>query len=290
MTNDTSRAMAGRSPEMQDWLNRQIYHRLSARLALALRPTRITPNAVSIFGGVAVVLAGLAYTSPGWPIPALLGLLLHMSWHVIDGADGDLARMTGQSGPMGEIVDGVSDYAGHVILYFLLAAALQHVIGAIAWPLMVAAGFSRIAQTNHFEVQRRRYQFWVHGRNWVQTQPLEAHGGLNGVLAALAAVYLSLAARLNGQGSQLDKLHAATVDNPDARIKFEEAAARHLRPLLRPLNLLSSNHRTLVLGAAMLAGRPAWYFVYEIALNAVLLWSIHAHGRATRQMERELAG
>lgn len=286
---DNHMVQAGRTPELQDWLNRQIYHRLAAHLARALRPTGISPNAVSVAGGCAVIVAGLAYTGLAWPQSALIGLLLHMSWHVIDGADGDLARMTGKSGPMGEVVDGISDYVGHIALYCMLAAAMQAHMGAAAWVLMVAAGLSRIAQTNHFEVQRRRYQYWIYDRRWISNQPLDAQGGIAGVLAKIVAVYLSLASTLDGKAALIDDLHAQMAHTADRHARFRASAIRHLRPLLRPLNLLSSNHRTLALGAAMLIRRPAWYFVYELALNAVLIWSIMAHKRAAHAIKRDLA-
>ncbi len=287
--NGLAGVQSGRTPELQDWLNREIYHRLAGHLALMLRPTGISPNMVSIAGGCAVIAAGFAYTGLAWPQSALLGLMLHMAWHVIDGADGDLARMTGQSGPMGEIVDGISDYMGHIVLYCMLAAYMQPELGSMGWALMVAAGVSRIAQTNHFEVQRRRYQYWVYNRAWINSQPLVARGGVGGILTRIATIYLSLAARLDGKAALIDQLQAKAAHDPAAQNRFRDSAVRHLRPLLKPLNLLSSNHRTLVLGAAMLLRQPAWYFIYELLLNSVLIWSITAHNRAARQMAQDLA-
>jgi hypothetical protein len=44
---------------------------------------------------------------------------------------------------------------------------------------------------------------------------------------------------------------------------------------LGPMSLLSANYRTLAVGAAMLAGRPQWYFLFEVlALGLVLLGSV----------------
>src|SRR6218665_1492336 len=109
-----------RDRELQDALNFHIYHPLSRRLAVRLAGTRITPNQVSVAGAACVVAAAISYIQPGWPWPALIGMALHLIWHVIDGADGDLARLTGRSGPLGEIVDGICDYASHIVLYLML--------------------------------------------------------------------------------------------------------------------------------------------------------------------------
>ena len=166
-----------RPTELQDPLNLYIYHPLARRLARALSHTPVTPNMVSVFGGLMVVAAGVIYWgmdpwasySPiwAWPIGALMGMALHLGWHVVDGADGDLARMTGRASPIGEIVDGICDYVSHIIMYFLLAAVLQRSIGGLAWPIMIAAGVSHVVQSNHVEVERRFYLAWIYGVPWL---------------------------------------------------------------------------------------------------------------------------
>jgi hypothetical protein len=96
-----------RPRELQDPLNYYLYHPLAWQLARGLAHTPVTPNMVSVFGGLMVVAAGIVYANLAWPVGAALGMALHMGWHVVDGADGDLARMTGRSSPIGEMVDGV---------------------------------------------------------------------------------------------------------------------------------------------------------------------------------------
>jgi hypothetical protein len=159
-----------RPRELQDWLNHYLYHPLAWQLARVLARTPLTPNMVSVIGGCFVVAAAIAYAQPGWPGPALAGLLLHMTWHVVDGADGDLARLTGRSSPIGEMVDGLCDYSSHVVLYLVLGWLLAHGMNPPAWPTahpalwMWAAGISHIVQSNHVEVQRRQYQCGSTGR------------------------------------------------------------------------------------------------------------------------------
>src|SRR5690606_39827963 len=55
-----------------------------------------------------------------------------------------------------DLVDGICDYASHVVLYLILGFLLHGQIGPVAWILAVAAGMSRILQANHYEVQRRQ--------------------------------------------------------------------------------------------------------------------------------------
>ena len=141
--NDERPAVPERLRSLQNPLDRSLYHPLAARLARALARTPVTPNMVSIAGGVLIVLAGFAYVGLAWPAAVLAGLILHMSWHVLDGADGDLARLTGRVSPIGEIVDGICDYLGHILLYLILAYYASSSIEIWAWIIAIAAGLSR---------------------------------------------------------------------------------------------------------------------------------------------------
>ena len=94
---------------MNDWLNAHIYHPLARLVAIRLQPTGITPNTVSVIGGLCIVAAALLYTELSWPVSVVLGLGAHLLWHVFDGADGDLARLTGKTSPRGEMIDGLCD-------------------------------------------------------------------------------------------------------------------------------------------------------------------------------------
>lgn len=280
---------AGHRPrELEDALNRLLYHPLAARLARRLTTTPVTPNMVSVLGGLCVVGAAIAYTQLAWPLSALLGLFLHMTWHVVDGADGDLARMTGRSSATGELIDGICDYVSHIVLYLALGAVLYARIGPWAWALVVASGVSRIAQANHFEVQRRQYQWWVHGVPWLRSA---GDDGLEGskIFAAVRSIYLGLASRLAPDVGPIDAAVAEAEGDRKRRDAIRAVVRREYAALLPRLGMLSANYRTIVLGLSMLAGSPIYYFLYEtLLLNIVLLRSIGRGKRAARRIDAAL--
>lgn len=291
-----------RPREMQDALNHYLYHPLAWQLARQLARTPITPNAVSVIGGFMVVAAGFAYWGLAWPVGPLLGMMLHMTWHVVDGADGDLARVTGKSSPLGEMVDGICDYASHIVLYVLLALILTRAIGpGWAWFWTLAAGVSHIVQSNHVEVQRRFYQYWTYGVPWLHHAKgaqaglfTDQRGGAR-VLQVIASAYLRLASGMSPQALRID---AAVTDamkgvgnGADAgRLKAIRAEVqREQRPLLGLLKLLGPNPRAIVLGLSMLAGSPLYYFFYQtVVLNALLAVSVVLHDRAARRTAARL--
>ena len=226
-----------RPRELEDGLNFYIYHPLAWRLALIFARTPLTPNMVSVIGAGFVVAAAYAYAQPGWPVTAALGMGLHMFWHVVDGADGDLARITGKSSPIGEMVDGICDYTGHIVLYLVLGWLLSAQIGGWGWGLMGLAGASHIAQTNHVEVQKRSYQWWVYDRAWLGNTHKNADAATRrGILAALAGFYLGVADWFSGGAKSIDAAVADAAHNPARRERIRTLAREQAPPLLAMRN------------------------------------------------------
>ena len=275
-----------RPRELQDPLNFYLYHPLAWRLARLLAKTPLTPNIVSVIGGCFVVAAGIVYAQPwGWP-GALLGMALHMTWHVVDGADGDLARLTGRTSPLGELVDGVCDYTSHIIVYFILGWLLAAQIGnSFAWPIMVAAGVSHFVQANHVEVQRRQYQWWVYRVPWLRNAHKEESKIGRFGFAEIVTGYLNLGSGMTPEALKVDAAVEARQADPAALERIEQEARREAPPLLLILKVLGPNPRAILLGFSMLAGSPLYYFIYQIVvLNGLLIASVAMHNAAARRI------
>ena len=285
----TSPPKPKRPRELQDSLNFHLYHPLAWRLAQLLAKTPLTPNVVSVIGGCFVVTAGIAYLqSWGWP-GALLGMLLHMTWHVVDGADGDLARITGRTSPLGELVDGVCDYTSHIILYLMLGWLLSHQIGWIAWPIILAAGVSHFVQANHVEVQRRQYQWWVYRVPWLRnTHKGESRTGSFG-FAEILSGYLSLASGMTPDALKVDVAVEAADGDPVALGRIADLVRAEALPLMPILKVLGPNPRAILLGISMLAGSSLYYFVYQtIVLNGLMAVSVIKQNAAARRIAAKI--
>lgn len=274
---------SNRAAEIEDWLNYRIYHPSARRLARILQPTGISPNAVSVCGAGAIAAAAWAYTSLTWPFSALVGALLHISWHIIDGADGDLARLTGRASANGELIDGLCDYLGHIILYGALAVSLSVPLGPVlAWALAIAAGGSHIAQNNHYESMRRTYLWWAYGLHWLKTGNKASFDArheanwFNFVFGWVASDYLKLAAAMAPRGDAIDGILEAHADDPETLALLRQAVRNRGKQLLSYGPWLGANFRTLVCAASMVLGSPLWFFLSEIvAMNLLLVLSTH---------------
>jgi hypothetical protein len=262
------RALSTRPAELEDGLNRFVFHPLSRRVALALRHTPVSPNMVSVSSLGAIVAATAAYTLLPFPQAVAIGLACHLLWHILDGADGDLARLTGRTSPTGEIVDGICDYLGHVILY----TALTFHAGGWMWVVTPVAAASRILQANHIESVRRTYLWRAYGVPWIGRE--EQRPAANGILGGLAAIYVRAGAILNPRSGEADALVEARGEGA------RETVARIGRGALGFQEWLGPNRRTLLLGLSMAMGSPLWFMIFECTfLNLLLFGSIRRQWR-----------
>lgn len=282
--------------EMEDWLNFHIYHPLANRLAGLLAATPVTPNMVSFAGWMLIVAATFLYTELAWPLSVLLAFPVHALWHVFDGADGVLARRTGKSSPIGELVDGVCDYTGHIILYVALAAFLDDWIGGWAWALATLSGGSRILQSNHSESQRRTYLWRVYGVPWLKNayaeggESLARRGLFSRIFEPGARLYVAIAAATNPDSDRIDALIARADTGPEGRQRVNRVCRRAQRIPLKVQTFLGPNIRTVILGISMLAGSPLWFFLFEsVPLNLLLVWSKRLQRRADLQIIEHLS-
>ena len=292
---DITRADPLRRPsrprELEDPLNLYVYHPLATRLARALVPTGISPNAVSVCGGLLIVAATFAYTQMDWPQGVLLGFTCHLLWHIVDGADGDLARLTGRTSATGELIDGLCDYTGHIVMYVAFAFLLDDTLGVWAWVLAVAAGASHILQTNHAESQRRAYLWWAYGVPWLKNAETSGddlfarRSWFSRSFGHLATFYVRLSGAMNPGAAAIDaRLEAAAGDPRESRrIRLLVRRSAHMSVFLQ--KALGANPKTIIIGLSMAFGSPLWFFLTEIfVLNLLLVISVRYHNRANRHL------
>ncbi len=89
-------------------VSRYLNRPLSRPMAGALRPTAVTPNAVTGFTLLLAFATGAAIAA-GWNIAG--GIAIH-AVSVIDGVDGELARLKSQATRFGAVFDAVTDRYG----------------------------------------------------------------------------------------------------------------------------------------------------------------------------------
>ncbi len=105
------------------WFTRLVDRRISRALTRVLLPTGVTPNQVTLASIAAGILAGGLFAT-GSHAAAVAGSLLFLASTIVDGCDGELARLTFRESRFGALLDVVGDNVVHVFLFGGIAVGL----------------------------------------------------------------------------------------------------------------------------------------------------------------------
>lgn len=261
-----------RPPEIEDPSNLHIVHPVSAALLRPAIRAGLHPNAVSLAGLAFGGAAAFAYF--GWREPTLAtaGLLLMLAWHVCDGLDGQLARATGKSSPLGRVLDGICDHATYTLVYVALYLSIAPLHGWLPTFLLAAvAGAAHAVQAAFFEGERESY---IRRRNGI-FHAAERHE----VGGPFERLYNAAQRRLTD--------HARPVDRGLAGGSIVLTVyLRRTAPTIRMMTLLGANGRTLAIWIACLAGDPRLFWLWEIVVLGIVAVLL---SRRLRNIESSLA-
>jgi len=286
-----------RTSEIEEITNRYLIHPMSEALVRPLARWGVRPNTVSVLGMCFGGLAAVAYYHYAhWPY-AVAGFLFMIGWHVLDGADGQLARLTGQTSELGKILDGLCDHLAFALVYVSLTLAAASVLGGWVWIAAVLAGLSHLAQASSYEFRRQSYDFWGHAKETARLDTPEAarrtlagKQGVARIFGHLYVTYLRLQHWMAGTDSDLAEAMDSALrqaDGPDERAEIRAAYRAAHVDIVRRWGLLSSNYRTIAIFVAALLGSPLYFFLFEtVVLNAVF-GGLRAMQASQNQMLRD---
>ncbi len=128
-------------------VSRYLNRPLSRPAARLLAPTPVTPNAVTVFTLILAIATG-GMVAIGWNIA---GGVLIQAVSVIDGVDGELARLKGLSTRFGAVLDAVTDrYADAIMLAGMTVYAVRfedwahaEFVGMLALAASLTVSYSR---------------------------------------------------------------------------------------------------------------------------------------------------
>lgn len=109
-------------PGGQFW-SHHVNERMGSALGLALSPTPITPNAVTIAGLVVHMLVAIYVITLKSPVSFLSVAIVLVGWQLafaLDCTDGQLARDRGVASPFGAWLDQLADFVAKTAVYLAL--------------------------------------------------------------------------------------------------------------------------------------------------------------------------
>lgn len=273
----------GRPLSIEDASNRFFIHPLSDLIVTVGIKIGLSPNLVSLAGLGSGILAAFLYYDLPAPAQVFGAFAAMLGWHILDGADGRLARATGKTSAFGRILDGICDHLVFSAVY--LAFAFQIIstgAPATVWWLVVGAGLSHAVQAAGYEERRQKYQRRLNGisREMVEENLLT----VGGKKSALAIIYDLAQKAVAGRDYGLDAKLVA-LRGKEGGESLAMALVAKTVPMVRTWGLLNANNRTFLIFIFALMGQPLWYFIFEVTvLNMILLWLMFAEKNVERSI------
>ena len=129
--------------DTEGFMSRHFERKISLAVSRLLAGTSVSPNAMTLFS-LAVGLVGAAFFLRPTPASETTGALLFLLHSILDGCDGELARLKFQESRWGGLLDFWSDNVVHAAVFAAMAVGWSRSLGQ-AWPL--ALGASAVAGT-----------------------------------------------------------------------------------------------------------------------------------------------
>ncbi|HEX3179050.1 MAG TPA: CDP-alcohol phosphatidyltransferase family protein [Methylomirabilota bacterium] len=121
----------------EGFMSRHFERRVSLAITRRLARTAITPNMITL-ASLAVGLLGAPFFLSSAPAYQLTGALIFLAHSILDGCDGELARLKFLHSRSGAMLDYWSDNAVHVAVFLCIGAGWAMTAMA-AWPLLLGA-------------------------------------------------------------------------------------------------------------------------------------------------------
>jgi phosphatidylglycerophosphate synthase len=131
------RLMGALVKDTDGFMARHVERPISLRISRRLAGTAITPNQMSLIS-IAFGICGGPFFLSSRPLMQTIGALLFLAHSILDGCDGELARLKFQQSRWGGVLDFWGDNVVHTVIFGCMGVAWCLSVAA-AWPLWLGA-------------------------------------------------------------------------------------------------------------------------------------------------------
>jgi len=271
-----------KSKDTEELLDRFFFRPLGYAVAVVSGKLRLTPNALTILSIILGMTAGHLYVYNSLMIN-VIGILIYIFADVLDSADGQLARMTGQISKTGRVFDGVATNLISISIYTHLC--IRAVGNGFPWWIFVVgaiAGAGHVIQAAAADLYRHAYLYVVCGKEKSELDNskniLEQFNALTWKENFIDKLFLKFYWDYTRRQEFISKdfLNLINLINEKYDV-IPDWVREEYRVLFRKMNkyynFLTVNSRTFAAAIAVLLNMPILYFLFEIIiLNSVLLY------------------
>jgi hypothetical protein len=267
--------LAFKAYEIEELADVYFFRRCGIVVAHAARAGGLSPNMVSILAGAIGGVGGALLASERLAPAGVACLFLY---GIFDSADGQLARMTGQTSEFGRLLDGLAGYVAHTAAYLGIVAAVISRGGS--WSILgwaAAAGLFTALHAQMYDYHRTAYAAIV-----VRGVPTRASRVSGRPSPPLIAMYEAIQRRLAGRHPEVEALIAARSPG-GGQVRMDDRA-RYRSCFYRPVrgwNLLGDNVRRYAFAVLAVVHHLDWMFAFillpvNLVLAAMWLWQRRA--------------
>src|SRR5258707_3408733 len=131
------RLLRGLVKDTDGFMARHFDRRISLQISRRLAPTSVTPSQITLLSTAVGLCGAPFFLSAHWSWQTV-GALLFLLHSIVDGCDGELARLKFQESRYGGILDVWGDNVVHVAIFACIAAGWA-LSAAATWPLWLGA-------------------------------------------------------------------------------------------------------------------------------------------------------
>lgn len=284
-----------KSIETENYIDRIFYRPIGFQIARLLRNTGVTPNMITVISIFVGAAAGFFFYRTDL-MYNIIGILFLVLANILDCVDGQLARLTGIKSKIGRILDGFAGDIWFACIYIGFALRLAEQTGSYwFFALAVMSGMSHLFQANITDYYKTLHLYFISKDKGAEFQSLEQveaqHKQLKyGIAKFFYFLYqwytllqVKATPTLQKMLKQMHRLYGDDIPE-DIRLRFRAQS----KALMRYIDLMTFNGRTIIMFAIVLSGFVWLYYCYEIfVLNTVLFGCMKKHEQMCASFIRE---
>lgn len=290
-----------KSWDTENLLDKYFYRPIAFKIALLLKSTSVTPNAVTIFSIFVGIGACLMFYPENNLLINLIGFGLLVFANTLDCVDGQLARITGKGTQIGRILDGMT---GDIWFFtFYLVMSLRFIQNHEGWGLWffvitVLSALSHLYQAGMVDYYKTLHIHFLKGgkeSEFEDTSTLDANfkimtwkkDGISKLFLKLYYYYTKNQELFTPQlKSYINNLNATYPNGypQETMTIFREKSLK----LMPALDALTFNARSLVILLSLLLNISWLYFAVEILImNPLLYITMYRHEKMCRTLNNQ---
>ncbi len=279
--------------------------------ALLFKKLHICPNVVTILSIILGVCSAVCFYFPDLP-HTIAGIILLMWANHYDSADGQLARLTGQTSALGRFLDGIAGDIWFFSIYVSISLRLtneplpfhlfgDHTWGIWIWLLTIFSGiYCHGRHCSLADYYRNIHLYFLNGKAGSELDNAAQQEALYRSLTwkdhfwqkCMLFCYMPYTRRQEKMTPAFQRFYALLHDRygEDIPQTVRDDFRHKSKPLLKYTNILTFNIRAIALYVSMLCQHPEAYVFFEIiVLSAVFVYMHRRHEAMCRDLYEKYA-